>query len=122
MNYDHTITLIVPLDALDIAKRVSRALDPDVGGYDAFQSRVTKAGVEFASYSTSCVASFAQNAAMLLAIPEELYAMVSADYASRWPDLECPTLEECTALCSVIECYVDCQAEGYEQVVPVTSM
>lgn len=122
MTYNHTITLIVPLDQLETAKRVSRALDPDSGGYEAFMSRVTKDGIEYASYSTPCTASFAQNAAMLLAIPEELHAMIAADYATRWPDFECPTLEECAALCAVIECYVDCAAEGYEPVVQESAL
>lgn len=113
MILDHTIQLIVPLNQLETAKRVSRALDPDVGGYEAFMSRVTKDGITYASYSTPCTASFASNAAMLLAVPEELHSMIAADYATRWPEHECPTLEECAELCAVIECYVDCAAEGY---------
>ena len=116
MIYTSTMTLIVPLDQLETAKRVSRALDTDAGGYEAFQARVQKDGVEYAIYSTPVTASFASNAALLLAMPDELATLVVNDYATRWPDLVCPTMEELTALCEVIECYVDSQPEGYESV------
>lgn len=107
MIYDHSITLVVSIDQLETAKRISRALDPDVGGYEAFQQR-NEDGTK-AIYSTPCTASFAANAAMLLALPDELLAVVAADYAARWADLPAPTLEEVTAFCADVECYVDTQ-------------
>ena len=116
MIYTSTMTLIVPLDQLETAKRVSRALDTDAGGYEAFSARVQKNGIEYAIYSTPVTAAFASNAALLLAMPDELATLVVNDYATRWPDYQCPTLEELTALCEVIECYVDSQPEGYEPV------
>lgn len=118
MIYTSTMTLIVPLDQLETAKRVSRSLDPDSGGYEAFAARVQKDGKEYAIYSTPVTASFASNAAMLLALPDELHAVVSADYATRWPDLVCPSLEELTALCSAIECYIDSKPEDYIYIQP----
>ena len=117
MIYTNEMTLIVPIDQLETAKRVSRTLDPDVGGFNAFERRCTKDGVEYAIYSTPVTASFASNAALLLALPDELATIVVNDYATRWPDLPVPTMEELTALCEVIECYVDSQPEGYEPVV-----
>lgn len=105
MIYDHSITLIVSLDQLETAKRISRALDPDVGGYEAFLQR-SKDGSK-AIYSTPCTASFASNAAMLLALPDELLAVVTADYATRWPEHTAPTPEEVNAFCADVECYVD---------------
>lgn len=105
MIYDHTITLIVGLDQLETAKRISRALDPDVGGYEAFLQR-SKDGSK-AIYSTPCTASFASNAAMLLALPDELLAVVTADYAARWAHLPVPTLAEVAAFYADVQCYVD---------------
>lgn len=109
MIYDHTITMSVSLDQLETAKRISRALDPDVGGYEAFQQR-SEDGTK-AIYSTPCTASFASNAAMLLALPDELLAVVAADYAMRWAGLLVPTIEEVTAFCLDVACYVDSSAE-----------
>ena len=116
MIYTSTMTLIVPLDQLETAKRVSRALDTDAGGYEAFAARVKKDGIEYAIYSTPVTASFASQAALLIHSYEDLHKLVKADYATHWPDLVCPTLEELTALCDVIECYVDSQPEGCEPV------
>lgn len=119
MIYDHTIIMAVSLDQLETAKRISRALDPDVGGYEAFSQRVTKDSVEYAIYSSPCGAEFATNAAMLLALPDELHASVAADYVTRWTALEPPTLEQVTAFCDDVLCYVDAAPEGYAPVVPL---
>ena len=105
MIYDHSITLVVGLDQLETAKRISRALDPDVGGYEAFRQR-SEDGTK-AIYSTPCTADFARNAAMLLMVPDELHAVVAADYAIRWPNLPAPTLDDVTAFCADVECFVD---------------
>ena len=105
MSYDHTITMTVSIEQLETAKRVSRALDPDVGGYDAFQQR-NEDGTKV-RYSTPCTADFARNAAMLLMVPDELHAVVAADYAIRWPNLPAPTLDDVTAFCADVECFVD---------------
>lgn len=105
MIYDHTITLIVSIDQLETTKRISRALDPDVGGYEAFRQR-SEDGTK-AIYTTPCTADFARNAAMLLMIPAELHAVVAEDYAARWPHLPLPTLAEVTAFCADVACYVD---------------
>lgn len=104
MRYDHTITLTIDLSHLETAKRISRALDPDVGGYNAFQQR-SEDGTR-ATYSTPCTESFATNAAMLLMVPEELLKVVEQDYFSRWPDLTPPSLDEIIAFCSDVECFI----------------
>ena len=113
MNYDHTITLIVPLTALDIAKAINRHLDnDDVGGAEGFDTRVTKDGITYASYSRLCTSDYAQNAAMLVTVASELFDLCQAD--TRFT--EKPTLAECEAFCAVAEAYVDCAADGYEAV------
>ena len=110
MIYDHSITLVVGLGQLETAKRISRALDPDVGGYEAFRQR-NEDGTK-AIYSTPCTADFARNAAMLLMIPAELHAVVAADYAARWPDFAAPTLAEVGEFCAAVECFVDDAQQG----------
>lgn len=105
MIYDHTIQFIVPASALALAKQINRALDSeDVGGADAFQTELADGRF---TYSRPCDASYAQVAAMLFADPDVLHSVVSQDYATRWPDLTPPTLEECAAFCEAAECYVD---------------
>lgn len=105
MIYDHTITMSVSLDQLETAKRISRALDPDVGGYDAFQQQ-NEEGTR-AIYTSPCTADFASSAAMLIMVPAELHAVVAADYAARWHNLPVPTLDEIAAFCADVECYVE---------------
>lgn len=114
MIYNHNIILIVPLSALRIAKAINRHLDSDdVGGEYGFEQRVIKDGVVYAAYSRLCDEQYASNAAMLVTIAEELFALCQAD--TRFE--EKPTLEECQAFCDVAEAYVDSPAEGYELVV-----
>jgi hypothetical protein len=119
MNYNHTITLIVPINALDIAKAINRHLDvDDVGGYEGFSTRYVKDGKEYAGYSRLCDAEYASKAALLVTIAEELFALCEAD--TRFE--EKPTLEACQLFCDVVEAYVDCSVDGYELVNIVTEM
>ena len=112
--YNHTITLIVPVSALDIAKAINRHLDSDdVGGFDGFSTRMTRDGQEYASYSRLCDSDYAAKAAMLVTIPSELFAVCEAD--TRFEDK--PTLADCEAFCNVAEAYVDCVVEGYSLVI-----
>lgn len=105
MIYDHTIQFIVPASALALAREINRALDSeDVGGADAFQTELKDGRF---SYSRPCDASYAQVAAMLFADPDVLHSVVSQDYATRWPDLTCPSYEQCIQFCELAECYVD---------------
>lgn len=109
--YDHTAALILPVDLTDLGNRIARALDPDTGGDRTFgQLTASASGMAPASHVctiTACIASFARNTAYLLLVPDELYQVVAADYAARWPDLECPTLDEVTRFCEAAKCYVD---------------
>jgi hypothetical protein len=111
-TYTSTLTIIVPSESKDLAARFSRAFDPDTGGEFAFESiRATdRAGNSFAiSHSpvTPVTPALAAQSAYLLADAEKLHETTAADYAARWPDLECPTLAETEQFCSVVRCYVD---------------
>lgn len=105
MIYDHNVYLAVPVQHAEIAKRISRALDPDVGGYDAFA--VPEGSADVISYSSPCTAEFARSVAQLLARPKVLFKVVQADYGKRWGGLVAPALAEVQVFCDVVQCYVD---------------
>jgi len=96
MIYNHNVSLIVPIAHLQTAKAVSRALDPDIGGANAFQMMLSSDGSEpvtHAAYYTPCSESFL---GFLQLPPDQIHGMVAQDYAARWSDLEPPTLDEIT--------------------------
>lgn len=96
-GYTETLSIKLPSSLLEIASRISRALDPDVGGADSFT--LSSDGLTI-STSTPCTSAFAQQAAYMLTHPEALFSAVSADYAARWADLVPPTLAECEQFCA----------------------
>jgi hypothetical protein len=106
MSYDNTLTIKLPFSLADIASRIGRALDPDVGGERSFSRIVTgqKDGKpvygDTISMTTPCTTVFKEQAIAMLADPALLHGAVSADYAKRWADLVPPTLAECEAFCN----------------------
>lgn len=107
--YTSTLTIIVPAENKALAARFSRAFDPDTGGEFALDSvRATdRAGNQFVISHSPVTPHLAAKSAYLLADAEKLHETTAADYAARWPDLECPTLDETEQFCSVVRCYVD---------------
>jgi len=116
MQYDHTITLLVPVTDVQLAKLINQHLDQDdVGGAGGFTQRVTKDSIEYAVYSRPCDSTYANNAAMLLTIGQELFDMCQAD--SRFETK--PTIEECEQFCLIAEAYVDSPLPPeYEPLIP----
>ena len=107
MNYDHTITLTIPASLYDIACAISRAMDPDSGGAASYGPRtrmVDDVEVTPDTYTTSapCTQEFYAQAQAMLSDPAMLFAAVSQDYATRWPDLTAPTLAECESFIAAI--------------------
>jgi hypothetical protein len=97
MQYTHTLTLTLPASMLPIAQAISRALDPDVGGYASW----TEAG-DTITTTTPCTEAFAAQAQAMLADPALLHGAVVADYAARWADMTPPTLAECEQFCNEV--------------------
>lgn len=95
-DYVEVISIKLPAELAEIASKVGRAMDSDVGGADSFT--LSSDGLTI-STSALCTASYKQQADYLLANPTNLYAYCSADYAARWPDLTPPTLAECEQFC-----------------------
>lgn len=90
--YNHTLTLRLPAAMLPIASSISRALDPDVGGYNSWT--LSEDGLTI-STSTPCTEAFFTQAQAMLTDPAMLHYAVAQDYATRWLDLTAPTLAEC---------------------------
>lgn len=103
MSYTAKLRIEVPAALYDVACAIARSLDPDAGGADSFGPREQgdpPAIPETYSTETPCTPAFAEQAIAMMAAPEKLHAVVSADYAARWADLVPPTLAECKAFCA----------------------
>lgn len=94
------LTLIIPESCLNAAKMASKAFDPDVGGYDAFQ--IIEADGRY-SYTVEASDEYAEAFAAFKVFPELLLQSIELDFAQRFPDATVPTLEEVTAFCDAVE-------------------
>jgi hypothetical protein len=98
-----TLTLPYSPEMADIASKIGRGMDVDVGGAHSFNRSIIgyEADGETPIYgdtltcTTGCTAQFKQQAMAMMADPALLHGAVAADYATRWPDLTPPTLAEC---------------------------
>lgn len=104
MSYTERLIVSIQPDLLDIGRRITRALDVDVGGAESWTPvRFTgdpEAPPDSYVADTPCTPEFAAQATAMLQDPVMLHAVISADYASRWADLVPPTLAECEAFCA----------------------
>ncbi len=103
------ITIKVPLAQRELANRISRALEPDVGGYHVFDSL---ADDTHAIAQIPTCEHYVANFLELHLDAAALHAFVAADYANRWPEFDCPTLAEVGEFCAAVECYVDDAQQG----------
>lgn len=99
MTYSETLTITLPASLADIAATIARSLDPDTGGEFSFAP--SEDGLTI-SCTTPCEPMFLAQAEYMMLHPEVLFDAVSADYATRWPDLVAPTLADCEAFCAGI--------------------
>lgn len=111
--YNHHLHIRIPASLYDIGRAVGRAMDPDRGGAESFGPkfrRDTPEGPEYApdhyDCETPCTEEFHAQAHAMLHDAALLHAVVTADYAARWPDLTAPTLAECQSFvagCEIVE-------------------
>lgn len=93
------LALALPAPLTETAKLVSRSLDPDVGGYAAFQTQATNASnVLYAAYGFPCSDEFQAQALAFKANPAALHYAVTND--PRWQGQTMPTLAEVESFCA----------------------
>ena len=114
MSYTNYVVLIIPEDAgiIATAKAASRALDPDMGGYEAFQQVVTDGVANFRIYASPITAGTAAALPQMQAYPPALKQVIDADYATRWPEDIPPTLAEVEAFTAAVRIYLDMGVEA----------
>ena len=100
------IKLTVPAAVLDAAKLASQAMDPDVGGYYAFDT-VEADGRH--SYTVDVSDQYFEAFSVFLLMPDLLRQAIAGDFERRFPTTAPPTLDDCTAFVEqlqleVIEC------------------
>lgn len=101
-DYTKTLSLVAPASLLPIASAIARALDPDTGGADSWQT----VG-DVITMSTPCTEQFYNDALYLITDPQTLHTVVTSDYETRWADLTPPTLEQCNAFCTGVILVLD---------------
>lgn len=96
-NYTHTLSLTAPASLLPVASAIARALDPDTGGSDSWQT----VG-DVITMSTPCTEEFYNQALYLVTDAAMLYGLVAQDYTKRWSELVAPTLADCVQFCTQV--------------------
>ena len=97
-NYSATFKLTLSDTVKDIAARVGKAMDSDVGGEYSFNDN----GDGTISTSTPCTPEFKAQGEYLMTNPDALFMAMQSAYADRWADLVPPTLEECQQFINAI--------------------
>jgi len=102
--YPVNLTVTIPTELLDIGRKVTQALDQDVGGANSWMP-VRYTGDETATpdcyvADAPCTEGFKETVLKMLASPAYLQAAVATDFAVRWADQVPPTLQECEAFCA----------------------
>ncbi len=107
--YTNYVVLVIPDDAgiIATAKAASRALDPDIGGYSAFDQVVTDGTDNFRIYASPITAAIAAALPQMKVYPVMLHQMITADCAARWPEDVPPTLAEVEAFTTAVRIYLD---------------
>lgn len=100
------IKLTVPASVLHTAKLASQAMDPDVGGFNAFEI-VEPDGRH--SYTVDVSDEYFAAFQAFTPMPELLRESIARDFAQRFPESTPPTLDDCAAFVEqlqieVIEC------------------
>lgn len=108
MSYNAQVTTKVAAPLYRIACAIAKALDTDIAGERNYGPEKLPDGSipEFYVSTVPCAQEFADNVPVLLGNPAALHAIVSTDYAVRWPELQAPSLEECKLFCTAVQVIV----------------
>jgi hypothetical protein len=94
------IKLTVPAEVLMTAKLASQAMDPDVGGYHAFEAPDEATGLY--SYTVNVSDEYLQAFDVFKDYPAYLQQSIALDFETRFPDAEPPTLADCEAFTAAL--------------------
>lgn len=94
------IKLTVPPEVLHTAKLASQAMDPDVGGFHAFEI-VEEDGRH--SYTVDVSDEYFDAFSAFLLLPDLLRESIARDFETRFPGTEPPTLAECEAFTAALQ-------------------
>ena len=93
------IKLSVPATVLATAKLASQAMDPDVGGFHAFE--IVEGDGRY-SYTVDVSDEYFDAFSVFLLLPDLLRDSIARDFEQRFPDTEPPTVAECEAFCAAL--------------------
>jgi hypothetical protein len=120
-HWIHTVILILPISARDIAQKISRGFDFDTGGHDAFETLLSASGSLPAThvlYKTPAREEFYTKTNNLnnKGIPSDtragfMKADIDADYAARWTGITPPTKTEHKTFLDNVQVYSDVSLE-----------
>ena len=94
------IKLTVPGDVLHTAKLASQAMDPDVGGFNAFE--IVEADGRY-SYTVDVSNEYFAAFQAFTAMPDLLRDSIARDFEQRFHEDEPPTLAECEAFTAALQ-------------------
>ena len=116
-----TICITIPgtAEMYAIGYAISLALNPDKGETNNFgpefvpdaDGNMVRPEV-YTTYEFPCSENFAATAQALASDAQLMYATVTSDYASRWPDMTPPTLSDCEAFCAAVTIVVKTETDG----------
>ena len=97
------LTLAVPDNPSQItttAKQAMRALDPDSGGYNAFQTKATKGGANYLVYGFPCDQAMQDLLVNSKSDSTALYNRIVSD--PRWSQQSQPTQSSLNGFCNAV--------------------
>lgn len=95
------IKLTVPPEVLHTAKLASQAMDPDVGGFNAFEAPDEVTGLY--SYTVDVSDEYLSAFQAFMLLPELLRDSIARDFERRFPETGPPTLVECVYFCDELQ-------------------
>lgn len=95
------ITLTVPESVLQTAKLASQAMDPDVGGFYAFEAPDETTGLY--SYTVNVSDEYLAAFEAFRAYPAMLQQTIALDFETRFPDADPPMLADCEAFAAALQ-------------------
>ena len=117
------ITLTLPAEFKELGNRISRSLEPDSGGYHVFDilSDATRdddgnilTPATIVQSVMPCCERYIGNLMQHKDSPDSLFEYVTLDYASRWPDYQAPSLQDCITFLENLKIEIPCEANQEE--------